>query len=89
MLDNSFDEIRVYAGIAERTGVHFERSAVRRSDGYCRSLTELGRKARASGDGNFYLPLSLWPANTEQVDLQKRWVVMSSLPKTYENGSTS
>lgn len=73
-----FDEIRVYAGFAERTGVQFERDTVRRSGGCCRSLTELIRKARDAGDGYFYLPLNLWPANTERVALQKSWVVVSS-----------
>jgi len=73
-----FDEIRVYAGFAERTGVQFERDTVRRSSGCCRSLTELIRKARDAGDGYFYLPLDLWPANTERVALQKRWVVVPS-----------
>jgi hypothetical protein len=78
-VNQSFDEIRVYGGVAERTGTHFERSAIRRSSGYCRSLSELVRKARALGDGNFYLPLNIWPADTDRVELQKRWVVMSSL----------
>ena len=74
-----FDEIRVYAGFAERTGVQFERDTVRRSGGCCRSLTELIRKARDAGDGYFYLPLNLWPANTERVALKKNWVVVSSV----------
>ena len=73
-----FDEIRVYAGFAERTGVQFERDTVRRSGGCCRSLTELIRKARDAGDGYFYLPLNLWPVDTERVALQKTWVVASS-----------
>jgi hypothetical protein len=72
----SFDEIRVYAGIAERTGVQFERNVVRRSAGCCTSLTELARKARASGDGCFYLPLKDWPAGKEQLDLLSPWVVL-------------
>ena len=80
LIPRSFDEIRVYAGIAERTGVHHERSAVRRSGGCCRSLTELMRKARAAGDGCFYLPLGMWPADTERLELQKQWIVLSSLP---------
>jgi len=67
----------VYEGVAERTGVHFERSEVRRSGGYCASLTDLMRKARASGDGTFYLPLGMWPADTERIELRKPWVVMS------------
>ena len=79
-VNECFEEIRVYEGVAERTGVQFQRDAVRRSDGCCRSLTELIRKARAAGDGTFYLPLHVWPADTERVELQKPWVVMSSLP---------
>jgi hypothetical protein len=79
LIKQLFDEIRAYDGVAERTGVQFERDAVRRSSGCCRSLTELIRKARAGGDGNYYLPLSLWPANTERVELRKQWTVMSSL----------
>jgi len=50
---------------------------VRRSGGCCTSLTELIRKARDAGDG-YYLPLDLWPVNTERVALQKSWVVASS-----------
>jgi hypothetical protein len=82
-LTQYFDEIRVYDGVAERTGVQFERNDVRRSGGCCSSLTELMRKARAAGDGYFYLPINNWPADTEQIALQKKWVVVSSLP---ENG---
>jgi hypothetical protein len=76
LIDQPFDEIRVYAGFAERTGVHFDRSAVRRSGACCRSVTELVRKARAAGDGDFYMPLSVWPANMERVPIQKPWVVI-------------
>ncbi len=77
-MSQSFDEIRVYAGIAERTGIHFERDAVRRSAGYCSNLPALVRKVRDTGDGTFYLPIDLWPAGVESVDLHKPWVVMSS-----------
>jgi hypothetical protein len=83
LVTQTFDEIRVYEGVAERTGVHFERSAVRRCGGCCGSLTDLIRKARASGDGTFYLPLNVWPADRERVELRKPWVVMSSLPQTH------
>ena len=72
-----FEEIRVYAGFAERTGVLFERNDVRRSEGCCGSLAGLIRKARDSGDGTFYLPLDVWPADTQRVELRKRWVVMA------------
>ena len=40
-------------------------------------MTEFVRKARDAGDGYFFLPLNLWPANTERFELQKRWVVAS------------
>ena len=76
-----FEEIRVYAGVAERTGVLFDRNDVRRSGGCCGSVTDLIRKARAAGDGVFYLPLNIWPADKERVELRKPWVVISSLPR--------
>jgi hypothetical protein len=77
LVPQPFDEIHVYAGVAERTGVHFEKKDVRRSGGCCGSLTELIRKGRAAGDGTFYMPLNMWPADTERVELRKPWVVMS------------
>jgi len=49
LVNQSFDEIRAYAGVAERTGVLFQRNDVRRSSGCCGSLTELIRKARPRG----------------------------------------
>jgi len=80
MLMTQFEEIRVYGGVAERTGVQFDHSEVRRSGSCCKSLSALIRKARDSGDGYFYLPLKYWPADTERVELRKEWVGMSSLP---------
>jgi len=77
-----FEEVRVYAGFAERTGVQFERNDVRRSVGCCRSLFDLIRKARDAGDGTFYLPLDGWPADTQRVELKKPWVVAPSLRTT-------
>lgn len=71
------EEIHVYDGVAERTGVYFKRSDVRRSGGYCGSVAELVRKVRASGDGTFYLPLDAWPSDEKRVELLKPWVVMS------------
>jgi hypothetical protein len=76
LVNQIFDEVSVFEGVAERTGVHFDRAAVRRSTGLCRSLGELVRKARASGSGTFYLPVNLWPADTERVELNRPWVVM-------------
>ena len=71
-----FDEIRVFEGIAERTGARVDRAAVRHNSGVCRSLSELTRKARMSGDGTFYLPADLWPGTEERVDINRRWVVI-------------
>jgi len=76
MPSQPFEEVVVYEGVAERTGVRFDRSEVRRMDGYCGSLTALLRKARAAGDGTFYVPLDRWPADTERLDLRKPWVVL-------------
>jgi len=72
-----FDEIRVYEGVAERTGVRFERKDVRRNGSCCSSLTALARKARAGGDGYFYLPADVWPPDTEQIAMLKKWIVVS------------
>ena len=80
-----FEEIRVYEGFAERTGVQFERSEVRRSGACCISLAQLARKARSAGDGYFYLQTDIWPPDTEQIAMQKKWIVISSLP---QNGSS-
>lgn len=76
-MNQSFAEIRVYEGVAERTGVQFDRKDVRRSGGCCGSLTEFMRKARDAGDGTFYIPLDMWPADTERLELRKPWIVMS------------
>jgi len=72
-----YEEIRVYEGVVERTGARFERSEVRRSNGYCASLTDFMRKARTAGEGTFYVPLGSLPENLEQLELRKPWVVMS------------
>ena len=74
-----FDEIRVYAGVAERTGVELDRAAVRRSSGRCRSLPQLIRKAREAGDGYFYLPCNLWPPGIDSIAVMREWVVASSV----------
>ena len=72
-----FEEVCVYDGVAERTGVRLARDGVRRSSASCRSMTELIRRAREAGDGYFYLAAGVWPAGKERVELQKPWVVVS------------
>lgn len=74
--DQQFDEIQVFEGVAERTGTTVDRSAVRRSAGLCRSLSELTRKSRRMGDGFFYLAPSLWPENTTKLVLRETWTIM-------------
>ena len=72
-----FDEVRVYEGVAERTGNTVKRDSVRRSKSVCQSMTELARKVRREGDGVFYLAAGAWPENTENVDLITKWTPMS------------
>lgn len=69
-----FDQIQVFEGIAERTGTTVDRATVRRSPAFCRSVSELTRKARRMGDGYFYLSCLLWPEDTRQLDLTQPWV---------------
>jgi hypothetical protein len=72
--DQQCYEIRVLEGVAERTGVAVDRSVVRRSRGFCRSLNELTRKARQMGDGTFYLASLVWPKNKTELVLRDTWV---------------
>ena len=71
-----FDEIRVYEGVAERTGKTVGRDTVRRSKSVCQSMGELARKVRREGDGVFYLASNAWPENTQQVNLIAKWTPM-------------
>jgi hypothetical protein len=72
-----FEEIRVYEGIAERTGNSVDRKSIRGRQGVCRSLTELTQKSRRLGDGYYYLAASVWPEAETQIVLQKTWETMS------------
>ena len=81
VIHNSYDEIRVYAGVAERTGVQFDRDTVRRIGSRIGSVPELLRKARLSGDGTYYLPLNMWPADKVEVEIRKPWIVVSTLAR--------
>ncbi len=71
-----FDEIQVFEGVAERTGTKVDRATVRRSPAFCRSVSELTRKARHMGDGYFYLASLLWPEDTSKLNLHQTWVTM-------------
>ncbi len=72
--DQQFDEIQVFEGIAERTGTKVDRATIRRSPSFCRSVSDLTRKARRMGDGYFYLSSLLWPENETKLVLHKTWV---------------
>jgi len=72
-----FDEIRVYEGVAERTGNCAERSSVRGRQGICRSMTELLSKARRLGDGYYYLAVTVWPAELNQIELRQEWTPLA------------
>ena len=71
-----FAEVKVYEGIAERTGITVDRATVRRSKSVCQSVGELARKVRLDGDGTFYLATEAWPENTERIDLNTKWTTM-------------
>lgn len=78
MLPNQqFDEIRVFEGVAERTGTKVDRQTIRRSRAACRSISELTHRVRSMGDGVFYLPVSEWPEGATQLELSRTWTTMS------------
>ena len=77
-LNKSFDEVQVFGGVAERTGVSVDRAGVRGHGGVCRSVTELSAKSRRMGDGYYYLASSAWPADTKSVNLTRAWTSIGS-----------
>lgn len=68
--------MRVYEGIAERTGKTVDRNTVRGSKAVCQSVGELARKVRREGDGTFYLAAEAWPEGTASLDLITKWKTM-------------
>jgi hypothetical protein len=75
-VNNKFDEVRVYEGIAERTGNTVDRDTVRGSKAVCQSVSELTRKVRNRGDGYFYLASEAWPDDKPSLDLTSKWTPM-------------
>lgn len=69
----SFDEIRVYEGVAERTGTRLDREGVRGRRTVCRSLTDLTAKSRRLGDGYYYMATDAWPEGEVSVNVSRRW----------------
>ena len=76
-VNQNYDEIRVYEGVAERTGNTFDRTTIRGRKGVCRSLTELRHKSRRLGDGYYYLATTLWPEAETALSLQQEWTCVS------------
>lgn len=72
-----FDEVQVYEGIAERTGITVDRATLRGSKNVCRSVAELTRKARIMGDGRFYLAGLVWPESETRLDLTVTWTTFA------------
>jgi hypothetical protein len=70
-LNRSFDEVQVFDGVAERTGVSVDRAGVRGHSGVCRSVTELSAKSRRLGDGFYYLASTAWPADAKSVNVRR------------------
>lgn len=82
MVNSVCAEISVYQGSGERTGVVVERRAIRGKAGLCKSMRDLAIKSRILGDGYYYIPEELWPAE-EPVQIHKiDWTVIGSTPTT-------
>lgn len=75
-MGQQFEEVRVYEGVAERTGNTVDRDTVRGSKAVCQSVSELTRKFRREGDGVFYLASKAWPEDTEKIVLTAKWTPM-------------
>lgn len=70
-MSQSYEEVNVFEGVAERTGNRLDREAVRGRRGVCRSLTALGAIVRRLGDGYYYLVAAAWPAELDKVNLKR------------------
>lgn len=76
-MSQSFDEVQVFGGIAERTGNLVDRATVRGRRNVCRSFTELGAKTRRMGDGYYYLAVGSWPADVTEINLNQTWACIA------------
>ena len=69
-----FDEVHVFAGVGERTGLQVDRAGARGRRAVCRSMTELASKARRLGDGYYYIASKAWPPESTSLNLTIPWV---------------
>lgn len=76
------EEIRVFEGMAERTGEQLELGGLKAHTNGCTSMRDLVRKYRIFGDGHFYLALGNWPAGQPVVSLDNvKWI---GLDRTFQ-----
>jgi hypothetical protein len=76
------EEIRVFEGMAERTGELLELRGLKAHTNGCTSMRDLVRKYRIFGDGHFYLPLGNWPKDAPTVSLDNvKWI---GLDRTFQ-----
>jgi len=81
------EEIRVYEGLAERTGELMELRGLKAHTNGCTSMRDLVRKYRILGDGLFYIPKGNWPVGERAVSLDNvKWI---GLDRTFRPGSDS
>lgn len=75
-------EIRVFEGMAERTGAMLELRGLKTQTNGCTSMRDLVRKYRIFGDGHFYLPTGNWPVGELTVSLDNvKWI---GLDRTFQ-----
>lgn len=68
-----FDEVRVFEGIAERTGMRLDRAEAHGRRVTCRSFSDLAAKSRRLGDGYYYLAANAWPEGEVSIDVRRPW----------------
>ena len=78
-MTGSFDEVHVFEGVGERTGVCVDRQGVRGRRAVCRSVGELAAKSRRLGDGYYYLASAAWPTGSTSVNLAMTWVTIGGM----------
>ena len=78
-MSSFFDEVHVFQGIGERTGVRIDRQDARGRRAVCRSVGELTAKSRRLGDGYYYLAADAWPADSSSVNLAFTWTAIGGL----------
>ena len=76
-MSQSYEEVLIFDGVAERTGNRVDRNGVRGRQNVCRSFSALGAKWRRSGDGYYYLNSAEWPAESEKCDLKRAWACIA------------